>query len=613
MKYSDTNKPDFAALLAAGCPILIDGGLATQCRMPNMTRIIIALSLGMLIASCAPTSVAPKVDSVTISVLGTNDVHGELIPQSDRGGITTFSGYVAAVREARADDGAVLLVDAGDMWQGTLESNLSEGAAVAEAYNALGYAAAAIGNHEFDFGPAGPKSIPEVVEDDPQGALRQRAPELNFPLLAANLIDVSTNQRVEWDNVQSSTMITRAGIGIGFIGVLTMDAMQTTIAANTAGVRVAPLTESIVTEARSLREAGVSLVVVVAHAGSGCTEFEDPLDLSSCELSGEIMRVADEIPNGLVDHIVAGHVHRGIAHVVNGIAITASYSNTRAFSRVDFTFDRSSGNVIDRHIFPPQFNCVNAPDEYGRCAYESDETRARATYEGRSVVPMEKVAAIAERAGEIAAQRQAEKVGVFLETPMTLREQPETVLGNLLTDAVLESNDADISIHNVYGGIRAELPQGEVTYGSLFRVFPFDNRVLVIELSGLDVRKIIANQVHNHRRRAGFSGMRVFVGCDTGQMSIRMIRADGSKIEDSDTLRVVANDFLLLGGDNVLTPVIPEGGFEIRNGTPLVRDTLVEWFKRRGGSMSADEFRDPENLRWNLPDPLPEDCAFSAG
>jgi len=579
-----------------------------------MRKILITILVAALgTAACTSTPLAPNKELVVISVLGTNDVHGELIPQSDRGGITTFSGYVAAVREARADDGAVLLVDAGDMWQGTLESNLSEGAAVAAAYNALGYAAAAIGNHEFDFGPSGPKSIPEAVEDDPQGALRQRAPELNFPLLAANLIDVSTNRRVEWDNVHSSTMITRAGIDIGIIGVLTTDALQMTIAANTAGVRVAPLTESIIAEARSLRAAGASLIVVVAHAGSRCTKFEDPLDLSSCDISGEIMRVADEIPNGLVDHIVAGHVHQGIAHVVNGIAITASYSNTRAFSRVDFTFERGSGSLVDRRIFPPQFNCVNAPDENGHCAYENDETRARATYEGRSVAPVEKVAAIAERASKIAVQLQAEKVGVVLETPMTLGEQPETALGNLLTDAVLESNDADISIHNVYGGIRAELPQGEVTYGSLFRVFPFDNRVSVIELSGLEVRKIIANQVHNHRRRAGFSGMRVFVGCDTGQMSIRMIRADGSEIEDSDMLRVVANDFLLLGGDNVLTPAIPEGGFKIPNGTPLVRDTLVEWFKRRGGSMSADEFRDPENLRWNLPDPLPEDCTFSAG
>jgi 5'-nucleotidase len=576
-----------------------------------MRRPLVAILIAALGGvGCAPTPTGTEPELVVISVMGTNDVHGELMPQSNHGGLVTFSGYVAALRDARAKDGAVLLVDAGDMWQGTLESNLTEGATVAEAYNALGYAAATIGNHEFDFGPAGPKAIPEFIDDDPQGALKERASELNFPLLAANLIDTTSDQRVDWDNVLPSTMVTRAGIKIGIVGLVTTSALRTTIASNTIGVHIAPLAEAATTEARALRAAGASLVVVIAHAGSRCEEFTDPLDLSSCEMSGEIMRVANAIPSGLVDHIVAGHVHRGIAHVVNGIAITASYSRTSAFSRVDFTLDRD-GNIVDRRIYPPQSNCARAPDEGGRCAYEGDSARERATYEGRVVLPMPAVAAITARASDVVAELQAEKIGVFLETAMTLREQPETVLGNLLTDAVLASNDADISIHNVYGGIRAELPQGDMTFGDVYRVFPFDDRVAIIELSGRDVRKIIANQVHNNGRRAGFSGMRVFVVCNAGKMSIQMIRSDGSEVADTDTLRVVANDFLLLGGDNVLTPVMPEGGFDVPYGTPLVRDTLVEWFKQRGGTMNASEFYDSDNLRWNLPDPLPESCSFS--
>jgi len=574
-----------------------------------MRKILITTLIIVFAIACVPRATTPESDTVVISVIGTNDVHGELVAQHDRGGITTFSGYVAAIREVRADDGDVLLVDAGDMWQGTLESNLTEGAAVVDAYNVLGYAAAAIGNHEFDFGPAGPKPIPEADADNPQGALRKNASALQFPLLSANLIDTSTGKIVDWENVQASTMVTRRGVKIGILGVVTEDALSTTIAANTVGVQVAPLTESIVIEARKLRAAGAALVVVLAHAGSQCEEFDDPYDTSSCMLAGEIVRVANEIPNGLVDHIVAGHEHRGMAHVFNGIAITSSYSNARAFDRVDFTIDRSSGSVVNRQIFPPQAICAKERDEGEWC--KDSEPRGPASYEGRLIQPMPAVVAIAVKASDVAAQRKAEKVGVYLETPMTLRDQPESVLGNLLTDAMLESNEADISIHNVYGGIRAEMSQGDVTYGSLFRVFPFDNRVSVIELSGLDVRKVIANQVHNDRRRAGFSGMRAFITCNAGQMSVQMIRKDGREIQDSDTLRVVANDFLLLGGDNVLTPAIPEGGFDLPRGTPMVRDALVEWFKSRGGSMNAAEFRDPDNLRWNLPDPLPEDCSFS--
>ena len=63
-----------------------------------------------------------------MSLVGTNDLHGAILPADDVGGLAIFGGYVQNLRAARArDGGAVLLVDAGDMFQGTLESNLTEG------------------------------------------------------------------------------------------------------------------------------------------------------------------------------------------------------------------------------------------------------------------------------------------------------------------------------------------------------------------------------------------------------------------------------------------------------------------------------------------------------
>jgi len=561
-----------------------------------MRNLLVTIISAALAIACAPAPTSSN--HVIITVLGTNDVHGELISRPGRGGMTTFSGYVSATRAARVEDGALLLVDAGDMWQGSLESNLNEGFAMVDVYEAMGYAAAAIGNHEFDFGPAGPKSIPESAEDDPQGALRTRAAKADFPLLASNLIDSSTGKMVDWENVHASTMVTRAGVQIGIIGVLTTKTPASTIAANTRGIEIGPLADTIEAHARVLRADGAALVVVVAHAGGYCEEFDDPYDLSSCDMSREIVRVAQDMPNGLVDHIVAGHHHSGVAHIVNDIAITSSYSNTRAFSRVDFTIDRGTGEVVDRQVFPPQK------------IWSPSDSDAPGTYEGRPVVPMAEVVAVAERAQEFAAQRKAEKLGVFLEARMQHQTRPESALGNLMTDAVLESNDADISIHNIWGGIRAELPEGEVTFGSVFLMFPFDNRIAIVEMSGADVRKIIAVQAHNGGSSAGFSGMRVFVSCNDNQMSVRMLRPDGSEIGDAETLRVVANDFLLLGGDEILTPVIPEGGFAMPSGTPTVRDTLVSWFRSRGGRMHADDFFKPGELRWNRPDVMPADCAL---
>ena len=555
-----------------------------------MRNIVVTLSL-LVLAGCA--QVATRPDLAVITVIGTNDVHGELVEQTDRGGLTTLSGYVNAVRAARAADGGLLLVDAGDMWQGTLESNLNEGYSVVETYNAMGYAAAAIGNHEFDFGPLGPKSIPESDGDNPFGALQARATKANFPLLGANLIDAATGQLVEWDNVQASAVVQRAGVQIGVIGVLTESTRATTIAANVRDIRIAPLAAAIKEQAQALRLAGASLIVVVAHAGSRCAEFDDPFDTSSCRMDGEIMRVAQALPPGLVDHIVAGHVHQGIAHDVNGIAVTSAYSNTRAFSRVDFTIDRNSGEVVDRRIYPPQ------------------PIVAGATYEGRKVVPDAAVLAIAERARDMAAKRRAEPLGVTMDEPTLHRTRPESPLANLFTDALLQMNDADIAIHNVWGGIRAELPEGELTYGDVYRVFPFDNRVAIIELTGAQLRSIIAQQAHNRMRAAGFSGMRVYVSCEANDMRVSMLRPDGTEIEDDDKLRVVANDFLLLGGDSILTPVIPEEGFAMPNSTPLVREMLAQWFRSNPGEMDPDDFMNPESLRWNLPPELPAECQLS--
>lgn len=556
-------------------------------------RHLVVLVLVLLQAACAVGHQAAPADTVVISVVGTNDVHGELLPHEDRGGLATFSGYVAALREARREDGAVLLVDAGDMWQGTLESNLTEGEITLEAYNALGYAAAAIGNHEFDFGPAGPKPIPESAADDPQEALRLRAREAEFPLLAANLIDTATNAAVDWENVQGSVSMTVAGIRVGLVGVMTENALTTTIAANTTGLQVAPLAETISAEARKLRAEGAELVIVLAHAGSRCEDFDDPYDLSSCNLDGEIMQVANAIPQGLVDHIVAGHVHQGIAHVVNGIPVTSSYSSTRAFSRVDFTLDRDTGDVLERRIFPPQ------PILPGQ------------DYAGEHVVPLASVQAIGERARDLAAKRKAEKIGVYLETPMTLRPGPESELGNLMTDAVRAMSGAEVSIHNVRGGIRAELPAGELTFGSVFRMFPFDNRLAVVDLSGAGLRSIVAAQVGNPGRRAGFSGMRVFVECGDTGMVITMLRPDGRPIADEDIVEVAVNDFLLLGGDEILTPAIPAGGFTVPTDTPLVRDLLIEWFSGQEEPLRDTMFLDPANARWNLPEEIPESCTYS--
>ena len=572
------------------------------------SALFVALLGCVTATSCAPDPPAER-DSFLLTIIGTNDVHGVFSPSPGRGGLATISGYVNAVRAARDEDGgAVLLIDAGDMWQGTLESNLAEGATVVEAYNAMGYTAAAIGNHEFDFGPVGEAAIPEEAGDDGRGALKQRAREMQFPLLASNLLIESTGESIDWDNVSPSTMIDVQGVKIGIIGAITEETPFRTMAANIVGLDIEALTTAITREAKTLRDNGASIVIVTAHAGSRCEEFSDPHDLSSCYMDGEIMRVANALAPGLVNHIVAGHTHQRIAHFVNETSITSSVARTVTFARADFVVDRSTGKILETRIMMPQTPCPYVNDASGECAWEISELVSPAVYEGYPVVPDPAVLEIARRAAASAEDKKQEELGPYLETPFLLDGNPESPLGNIFTDAMLDLVDGDVAIHNVTGGIRATLPAGKLTFGSVYEAFPFDNRTVVLNLSGRELRMILAQQAHNHHRRAGISGVRVFVACENDLMNVRIVRPDGSEILDGDHVAIVSNDFLVLGGDGIFEPVIPEGGFEFGTDKPLTRDVLIDWFRAQETRMNAADFLSDREPRWNLPEDLPASC-----
>ena len=183
----------------------------------------------------------PQRELVTLSIVGTSDLHGEAFPRNGLGGLPLLAGYVNNLRAARAaDGGAVLLIDSGDTFQGNVESNLSEGALVVDAYNAMGYTAQAVGNHDFDFGSVD-SPMARQLPGDLRGALKARAAQARYPFLAANLMDAATGRPVDWPNVRPSVLVDVAGVKVGIVGVMTIDALRSTIAANVQGLRIAPL------------------------------------------------------------------------------------------------------------------------------------------------------------------------------------------------------------------------------------------------------------------------------------------------------------------------------------------------------------------------------------
>src|ERR1700712_3825578 len=138
--------------------------------------------------ACKPSAASSDSDKpvgtpeITLSIVSTNDVHGRISQ------LPLFGGYIENLRAERAKTGgALLLLDAGDIFQGTIESNATEGGAVGGACQALGFAAGALGNPGFAFGPVGPQPVPYAASDDPLGALKQRVEQAKFPFLNANL------------------------------------------------------------------------------------------------------------------------------------------------------------------------------------------------------------------------------------------------------------------------------------------------------------------------------------------------------------------------------------------------------------------------------------------
>jgi len=554
-------------------------------RLP-MAVLLISVSISHLTAQRSST--------LTISVIATTDLHGGVLPRGERGGVALLGGYLRNIRTARLQDGGgVLLVDSGDMFQGTLESNLNEGAAVVAAYNALGYAAAAIGNHEFDYGPAGPDETVQKAGEDPRGALKARAASARFPFLAANTVDDATGQPVAWTNVKPSTLVEVRGVQVGLIGVTTPDTPALTIGANVIGLTFAPLVPVITRQATALRARGATAVIVLAHAGGRCTRFDDPENLSSCDQMAEIVQVARQLPAGLVDVIAAGHTHQAMAHDVGGVAIVEAYSSGRSFSRVDLMVNRSTRKLASKRIFPTQ-----------------DLVPAR--YENRLVRPDAASAAAIAPAARKAIAMKTQPIGVSLETPFARGDQlSETAIADLVADGTLASTPgADVAVSNG-GSLRTDLPAGPLTYGSIYELYPFDNRIVTLRLTGDQLTRIIA---HNLERKEPpfellpIAGFKVDARCDGTMLRVMLTRSSGATIRADERLTVATSDFIAGGGDGIVAPAGALGEIRAVEGAPLLRESLVTWLRHHGGRLNENQFVSSEHRRWSYPGSRPVVC-----
>src|SRR3989449_5092758 len=428
------------------------------------------LFLALLLTHPSPVPLPPSrlldtaraQEDVLLRVLAINDLHGALDPQPwpwsggrAVGGAPALKAWFDTL--SRACHCTTVRLEGGDEMQGTLLSNFGHGRAAVAALNAFGIDGAAIGNHEFDW------SV---------DTLRARMAEAHSRFLAANITDTTGRARPDW--AEPWTVIERGGQKIAVIGLALRATPTNTAPRNVAGLAFgdgAAAVKRVLPQAR----AAASFVIVVAHEGAFCDAGGDaaarPPAATACP--GEDLDVARRLDSGSVDLIVSGHTHSLVNTVVNRIPVVQARSSGAGIAVVDFVRGPGGRREVLARVETPYTDRVSPDPE------------------------LQNLMALFKVGIENLTSRAITRIKVDLR-----RGGDEDGLGRLLADAMRNVAKADVAIVN-NGGIRADLAAGTATYGDLYRVMPFQNRVL-----GPTVKGDVLRQAPEHAGAGGRAGAR---------------------------------------------------------------------------------------------------------
>jgi 2',3'-cyclic-nucleotide 2'-phosphodiesterase (5'-nucleotidase family) len=195
---------------------------------------------------------------------------------------------------------------------------------------------------------------------------------------------------------------------------------------------------------------------------------------------------------------------------------------------------------------------------------------------------------------------------VGVTAPFRNEGRTESALGNLVVDLMRQARPtADVALYN-WGGLRASIPAGPLTYGRLYELIPFDNAFASLQLTAEDFGRVIVRSLERGYVHS-FAGVRVDVRCDGGAPLATVWRAGGERLAPHTRLTVVITDFLASGGDGIFEGI--PGDRPIEPGPPM-RDVLAETLAARGGTLSGDDpaFFDPAHRRLVFPGTLPLRC-----
>lgn len=472
-----------------------------------------------------------------LTVLFFNDLHGHLLPftvkqqdgsRAEVGGIARMATLVRNIRTENRMEGAhTLLLVAGDILQGTPMSTVFRGEPDVEALNAMGVDAMVVGNHEFDFG----------LENFQ--ALRKRA---RFPFVSSNLVWKDSG-RLVCEAAAEFRLSDRVTVTV--VGATTDQLLTSTRPENVALLDVTDPVRAVTEIYERSRHRGP--VILLSHSKAAADE-----------------QMALAAPGFAA--IVGGHdqILLDPCKNVGGVFIFQAFEKGKYLGRFDLEIDPGSGRaaVVDWSYLPVTADIPADPEI--QALVESYRVRLDAQF--REVL------------GEAL---------VFLDGERERIRYEETNLGNFVTDIMRRSSGADIALLNA-GSLRASIDEGPITLEEVFRAMPYENEIVIVELTGREIEQILRRAVSGAREDedGGFlhvSGLRFRIRAGRPVE----IRADGHPLDPENMYRVAVTDFMASGGDGYALLKAKEAH---RTGSPL-RELIVDTIRDLGRVSASKEDR----------------------
>ena len=379
----------------------------------------------------------------TFDFYAINDLHGKFANSSTTVGVEGLTTYLK--KSAAADDNPIFL-SSGDMWQGGTQSNLTKGLIMTDWMNRMGFASMTLGNHEFDWGEDYVESNAELAQ---------------FPFLAINIYDRSTNQQVEY--CDSSVVIDCNGIQVGIIGAagdnyssISSDKVQD-IYFKTGS----ELTALVKRESERLRAEGVDLIVYSLHDGYGQSSSGTTVIGNTALASYYDVALSD----GYVDIVFEGHTHRGYV-------LRDSYNVYHLQNKGD------NGGISHAEL---EYNFANG--EYSVTQAEHVPVDSYRNLEEDAAVDelLSKYKDIITKGEEVLGVNPSSRDG--------------DDLCDVLAELYFEKGNArwgskyNIVLGGGYMSVRSPgyLRAGTITYGDVQAIFPFENQLVLCSIRGRDL------------------------------------------------------------------------------------------------------------------------------